>query len=462
MATSDAPPAEAALRGLALRASDAGRLLEQIHWFNNLRYGAVLGMALLGFVAWRASIVDDARPFLWLTGVTLLVNCAYVRWSRSSGARDASALRRHVDLQIGLDLLILTLLLFWSGGVSNPLVVSFLFHTLIAALLLSVRAAVFVAALSLALAVGLALLVRRGQLPHHPLVGALFDPRTVDTLVLSGWLTTLGLVLALAILIVAAVLRRLAGREAELKGLTRQLALSEKLASIGTLAAGVSHEINNPVGVIRSKVGVLRYRIEDHDPKDLLIAELDAIDKHAQRIGTITDGLLTFSRERPFELVPLRVNELVPEAAELVRVPYRSAEIALDVRLALGDPRVLGSANHLLQVLVNLLLNARDASPSGTHVTLGTSIGNDGRDVVLEVADQGEGIPAQNLGKIFDPFFTTKGVGRGTGLGLALSHGIVERHRGRIEVESEVGVGSRFRVVLPALDGTPTSSTPSS
>ena len=435
-----------------LRSHDAGRLADQIRWFNNLRYGAVLGMALLGVLGWYGALIDDVRPIAGLAGASLAINVVYVQWLRRRRTREPLALRRHVDLQIGLDLVVLALLLYWSGGVSNPLVVSVLFHTLIAALLLSLRAAIFVAASSFALVIGLAILVREGRLPHHRLHGALFDPRTVDPLVLVGWLATLALLLALAILIVAAVVRQLAGRDAELQGLTSQLARSEKLASIGTLAAGVSHEINNPVGVIRSKVGVLRYRIEDGDEKELLLAELDAIDKHARRIGTITEGLLTFSREGPFELVPVRVNELLPEAADLVRVPYKSAEIGLEVRLAPGDPRIGGSANHLLQVLVNLLLNARDASRAGTRVTLAAEVSADACEVALEVSDEGEGIPPENLGKIFDPFFTTKGVGRGTGLGLALSHGIVERHRGRRTVESEVGRGSRFRVILPALE----------
>ena len=208
----------------------------------------------------------------------------------------------------------------------------------------------------------------------------------------------------------------------------------------------MSHEINNPVGVIRNKVQVLRYRVEDGDPKDALLAELAVIEKHALRIGQITAGLLTFSREAPFELRDVDVSQLVREAADLVRVPFRQAQVELVVE---GGPEasVRGSQNHLLQVLINILLNAKDASQAGSPVRIGWTL-RDGA-AAIAIRDVGSGIPAELLQKIFDPFFTTKDVDKGTGLGLAISHGIVERHHGRIEVESAVGAGTTFRVALP-------------
>jgi len=229
--------------------------------------------------------------------------------------------------------------------------------------------------------------------------------------------------------------------------MSRQLAHSEKLASIGTLAAGVSHEINNPVGVIRSKVEVLRYRIEDGDPPQQLLAELAAIERHVQRIAQVTAGLLAFSRETPFQLQRVDANALAREAAELVRVPFAAAGVVLDLEPGSAPLYVQGSANHLLQVLINILLNARDASPRDAHVVLRTSVR--GADAVLAVVDQGSGIAPEVMAKIFDPFFTTKDVDKGTGLGLAISHGIVQRHGGRIEVQSEPGRGSCFEVILP-------------
>ncbi len=228
----------------------------------------------------------------------------------------------------------------------------------------------------------------------------------------------------------------------------RHLALSEKLASVGTLAAGVSHEINNPIGVIKNKVKILRYRVEDGDEQTQLLNELDVVDKHVNRIAKITDGLLQFSRERPFELQPLDLASLLREAADLVRVPFRAAEVELRVTPAVPAGVVVnGSGNHLLQVLINILLNAKDASEAGSIVALSCS--HAGQEVLIEVLDYGQGIESELLEKVFDPFFTTKDVDKGTGLGLAISHGIVARHHGRIEVESEIGRGTCFRIALP-------------
>ena len=167
---------------------------------------------------------------------------------------------------------------------------------------------------------------------------------------------------------------------------------------------------------------------------------------YALRIGQITAGLLTFSREAPFELRDVDVSQLVREASDLVRVPFRQAQVELVVE---GGPEasVRGSQNHLLQVLINILLNAKDASQAGSPVRIGWTL-RDGA-AAIAIRDVGSGIPAELLQKIFDPFFTTKDVDKGTGLGLAISHGIVERHHGRIEVESAVGAGTTFRVALP-------------
>ncbi|MBL8753859.1 MAG: hypothetical protein JNK15_11230, partial [Planctomycetes bacterium] len=250
------------------------------------------------------------------------------------------------------------------------------------------------------------------------------------------------------------VLARLKQNEKQLVRLGRHLALSEKLASVGTLAAGVSHEINNPIGVITNKVQILRYRLQDGDAADKLLAELDVIEKHARRISQITAGLLQFSREAPFQLSPVDVPALLAEAADLVRVPFRAAEVELVCHGRALPPgtALLGSQNHLLQVLINILLNAKDASPRGGVVELDDEVVGD--EVWLRIRDHGTGIAPDHLPRLFDPFFTTKDVDKGTGLGLAISHGFVERHRGRIEVESEVGRGTLFRVVLPIQSST--------
>lgn len=429
-------------------ARQARDLLSQVVWFNKLRLLAAAGVIWLTALAVHALDVPlDPRPLYTLGGLIAVIDGCYLLYFRRLGRQPARRVRRHVDLQIGIDLLILTALLHFTGGITNPLVLFYLFHAFIAALVLSVTAAVLVAAVSLLLVCLLGVSERLGWLPHHPLGLGLFDLASVRPL--GFWLLFLAyaLTFAFSIYFVATVLNRLREHERQLLRLGRHLALSEKLASIGTLAAGVSHEINNPVGVIRNKVQILRYRIEDGDEQQKLLGELDAIEKHTRRIGQITEGLLTFSRETPFALHPVDLHALVREAAELVRVPYHGAEVGLELELAEPAPRVLGSHNHLLQVLINILLNAKDASEPGSRVQVAVQVL--GREAVVAIVDRGCGIPEANLAKVFDPFFTTKDVDRGTGLGLAISHGIVERHGGRIEVDSAVGRGSTFRIVLP-------------
>src|SRR5262249_13497664 len=300
-----------------------------------------------------------------LGSVIAVVDAAYMLSFARLAGRSVAALRRHVFLQIGMDLLVLTALLHQAGGITNPLGLFYLFHTFIAALVLSIGAACFVAALSLLLVALLGLVERMRWLPHRPLGGlGLMDLFAVRPLGFVLLLLGYALTMVFSIYFVATILRRLRSNEQQLVRLGRSLAMSEKLASVGTLAAGVSHEINNPVGVINNKGTILRYRIEDGDGRDKLLAELDVIEKHTRRIAQITHGLLTFSRETPFEKKPLDVGALVREAADLVRVPFRSAGVSLETENGL-PAHLTGSQHHLPQGLINILLNAKDASAAG-------------------------------------------------------------------------------------------------
>ena len=420
----------------------------QVRWFNRLRFLVVAGMAVLTYGAstWLPEL-DDAAPLYALCAFTLAVNLTYVAWFRR--LQGEGGVRRHVLLQIGIDLAILTLVLHFSGGVTNPLVLFYTFHTFIASMLLSARIAALVAVVSALLIALLGVGEYAGWIPHHPLrsVG-LFEVAGLESRALAVWILTLATVLAVTVYFVSTILARLRSSERELAGLSEQLALSEKLASIGTLAAGVSHEINNPIGVIANKTDILRCRIDDGDDEVELLREIDTIDRHVGRVRSITEGLLAFARETPFELRPADLGDVVREAAELVKVSYRQEDVTLEVAPPPGRLLVRASVNHLLQVLVNVLLNARDASTSGAGVRVSTrAVGES--ELVVDIQDHGEGIAPENLPKIFDPFFTTKEIDRGTGLGLALSHGLVERHGGRVEVESEQGVGTTFSICLP-------------
>jgi signal transduction histidine kinase len=422
-------------------------LLNQVAWFNRLRFGAVIGMVCSSFAAASMGLLTQATPVYVCAGITLVLNLIYTWWFRSLSEASFRRVRAHVDLQIGLDLLILTGVLHYSGGSANPLGFFFLFHSFIAAQMVSVRTGLAVAVVSVLLVGCLGVLELTQILPAAPGGLRLMDMREVGVIGLMSWLIALGTTLGISVYFVATVLEQVRHRDDEVRRLNQQLGQSEKLASIGTLAAGVAHEINNPVGVIRNKSEILRYRIADGDDSAALLSELDTIEKHADRVGAITRGLLTFSKESPFELVPLELGPLVREAFELVQVPYKDQGVVLELQGEGSPVWVAGSENHLLQVLVNILLNARDASNFGARVVI--SIATEASFAVLSVQDEGEGIAPENIGKIFDPFFTTKDVDRGTGLGLSISHGIVGRHGGEISVQSELGEGTKFWIRLP-------------
>jgi PAS domain S-box-containing protein len=228
--------------------------------------------------------------------------------------------------------------------------------------------------------------------------------------------------------------------------LEEQLQHSEKMASIGLLAAGVAHEVNTPLTGISSYTQMLRERVGKSDPGDAL---LEKIEKQAFRAAKIINNLLNFSRSGSGELESLDINKLVLDVMSLLEHQLDGARIKVRKELADSLPDVRGNENRLQQVFFNLILNAKDAMPRGGWLTLATRADDD--TVVIEVADTGHGITRDDIKRIYDPFFTTKGMGRGTGLGLSVSYGILQEHGGAIFVDSVPGQGTTFQVTLPGL-----------
>jgi signal transduction histidine kinase len=226
--------------------------------------------------------------------------------------------------------------------------------------------------------------------------------------------------------------------------LEEQLQISEKMASIGLLAAGVAHEVNTPLTGISSYAQLLLEDLSADDPRR---DTLEKIEVQTRRVSTIANSLLNLARpERSiFESLPL--NDAVHEVLKLFEPQIREKRIALHVDLSADLPEIHGHRGKLQQVLLNLLSNARDAVLGGGSISVRT-VHTGGR-VVLEVVDDGIGIAEGDLPRIFDPFFTTKGRGKGTGLGLAISYGIVREHDGVMHAESTPGEFTRFRVELP-------------
>ncbi|MGZ8845895.1 MAG: ATP-binding response regulator [Pyrinomonadaceae bacterium] len=232
----------------------------------------------------------------------------------------------------------------------------------------------------------------------------------------------------------------------------RAVARAEKLAAVGRLAAGVVHEINNPLATIAACAESLEKRIEEGAFSDSPDAEdlreyLGLIRDEAFRCKSITNGLLDFSRLRAGQRVPVNVIELIKATARLVTHQQRGDYIKIEIETADDLPVVLGDGGQLQQAIVALATNAIDAMPDGG--TLALRALQSGTRVLIEVKDTGIGIPPENMTKIFDPFFTTKDIGQGTGLGLAVCYGILSDHGGRLDVRSTVDVGTTFTITLP-------------
>src|SRR5579872_35833 len=239
----------------------------------------------------------------------------------------------------------------------------------------------------------------------------------------------------------------------ELKRAHEHALHTEKMASIGKMAAVLAHEINNPLSGILTYAKLLRKWV-DHDDggqsrKQDICDSLDLIASESRRCGDLVKNLLTFSRTTPMNLQPTNLNQIIDQSLRLIQHQVDLAGIQVQPRLDPNLPPVLCDGAQIEQVLLALMVNAMDAMPQGGNLWI-TSHADEGNDTVqVIVRDDGTGIPADILPRLFEPFLTTKETGRGVGLGLAISRSILERHNGSIEVQSEPGRGTTFTITLP-------------
>ena len=228
--------------------------------------------------------------------------------------------------------------------------------------------------------------------------------------------------------------------------LEEQLQQREKLSSIGLLAAGVAHEVNTPLTGVSSYTQMLLAMLNENDPKHAL---LQKVRTQAERATNIVNNLLNFSRTgSATEFAEVNVARVLDDTLQLLEPQMRRSQIEIVRSYGEDAPLAYANAGKLQQVFTNLLLNARDAIPDGGRIVVSTGTEEDGS-IVAEISDTGIGIAPENVAKIYDPFYTTKGVGQGTGLGLAVSYGIVQEHAGHITVDSKPGHGTTFRITLP-------------
>lgn len=264
-------------------------------------------------------------------------------------------------------------------------------------------------------------------------------------------------------------------KTSELKRAHEHALHTEKMASIGKMAAVLAHEINNPLSGILTYSKLLRKWMErewnvgreggpESGPEDSRHQEireaLDLIASESRRCGDLVKNLLTFSRATPMNLQPTDLNQVIGRSLRLVQHQLDLAGIHVEPQLDPNLPLVQCDAAQIEQVLLALIMNAIDAMPQGGNLWLATSFEHEPTQTRIRVRDDGSGIPPDVLPRIFEPFLTTKETGRGVGLGLAISRSILERHRGTIEVQSELGRGTTFILTLPAQDSADARQTP--
>jgi two-component system NtrC family sensor kinase len=230
----------------------------------------------------------------------------------------------------------------------------------------------------------------------------------------------------------------------------RQLLQSAKLAAIGELTTNIAYEVNNPLTGVLGYTGLL---LKADDIPAEKKEHLKTIERETLRAREILKNLLDFSRRKPPRLVKAHISGIIEDAVSLVKGQAKLAHVEIKTDCPENVPPVAVDTDEIKQVLVNLINNALFAMPTGGRLAIRCRVerGMNGKDAVgVELTDTGRGIPEEQLDKIFDPFFTTRTDGEGTGLGLSISYMIVQNHGGRIEVESAVGEGSTFRILLPA------------
>ena len=284
----------------------------------------------------------------------------------------------------------------------------------------------------------------RGEIEEFSLEGVEHETLRKGRVILNvrGNLVRENLVPSGAVLLIEDITQRVA--------LERSARQAEKLAALGTLSAGLVHELNNPIGIISSRIELMLREAQERPLPPEVREDLAVLHRHSQRVARIARGLLSFARQSPGDRRLLDLNQIVEDTLLLLEKQVSKEGITVRRSMAPDLPPMEGDPNALQQVVLNLLTNARDAMDDGGEIRIetGTAPGRPGW-LRLVVSDNGPGIPLEHLPKIFDPFYTTKA--DGTGLGLSISYGIVREHQGTIDVQSQPGKGTTFVLAFPAL-----------
>jgi signal transduction histidine kinase len=413
--------------------SPTPELAERIRWFIRLRWLAVAGIVIAASLVGSLKLAISWPHLLGLAGLLGGLNVLFAALSR----------RRMPPLaftwwQIVMDLTVLTLALHVSGGIENPFAFFYVFHVIIAAILLPPRVSYLVAGLATIFFLAMALLEHLRVVPHAELGFVQWSsPRY-----LAAASTALAFSLFSSSYLASTIMEGLRRKDEEMRRFNEGLLQTEKLAAIGQLAAGIAHELNTPLASISGYAEELGEIARGAGDK--VVQYTGVIRSQTERCKAITQSLLNFARKSELRIQPVDVNGVLREAIDYLRFKKRTQ---LAIETDLGEiPPVKADPGQLLQVFLSILVNSADAIEGGGTIKVRSRAS---KDVQVTIADTGCGIPEENLKKIFEPFFTTKAPGEGTGLGLSLSYGIVKQLGGSIDLKSRVGEGTEVTIALP-------------
>ncbi len=426
-------------------------------WFIKLRWIAFVFVTISVFISTAGmGLIVQRDAWVPLYACVLLIGVSNVIFSHPLAGRVSA----HFLLvaQVVTDIVLLTGLLHFSGGIENPFFFVYIFHIIIASILLQKREAYWLTLLVCVLFSLLALAEATGLIFHYTLE---IYPRNIPKNLHAAH-STASVVVVLSVFAgvafgtayfatsVSEALRVELKKEKETALMLLQAA---KMAAIGELAGNIAHEVNNPIGIILGKAKLLLSDFKDQVPARVA-RDLEKIDRHAERVAGIVRGLLSFSRPSTQEKESIEIGAVIEDSLSLVDARLRADNIVVKVSLAERLPRIVGNFNDLQQVIINLANNAADAMPGGGELSISARpFANRMNErtvegVEVKVSDTGKGISSDNIERVFTPFFTTKEA-EGTGLGLAIVQGIIKDHGGKIGVESVVGKRTTFKIFLP-------------
>lgn len=447
-------------------------IVERINWLISLRWIAITGVLLTTILSTRIFLIDiPLKPLFSILILMVIYNSLFFFYSiyflhKRMDKIGIQAAIKFANIQISIDLLALISLIHFCGGVENPFNFYFIFHMIIASILLSTKSTYLQATLAVILYTLMVFLEYFRIIPHYPLKKFIPENIYLNIYYVGGNVFVFSSTMYISVYMATSITRRLRKRSKEIISLKEELELktkkleetqatliqSEKMSALGQFSAGVAHEIKNPLTGVLTYIKLMQKNIQENkinlqDFKN----RLSIMEQETERCVKIIKNLLDFAKQSEPSFKDTEINTLLESSLSLIQHHAELENVKIVKKLSSDLPTVKVDPDQIQQVFVNIILNAIQAmQPSGGTLTIETGrYGEEG--IYVKFTDTGCGISEENMKKLFTPFFTTKP--KGSGLGLAVCYGIIEKHRGKIEVESKLGEGTSFTIILNRKNG---------